>query len=499
MRVAESQLVASLPAAPPPASWHAATQRRVAIVVAVAAVLASLLGAGLVISLQLVSLAVIGAWIALIAIASQPRLGLLVVVALVLLLEAGGPDPLMSPGAYLYGGFSSTLGLSEAIVSPLEILLGLTFLSWFAQGIARRRLRWRGGALAKPVVVFALALLLGLARGAIDNGDLNVALWELRYLAGMLIAYCLAANTLRTRAHLATLVALILFAVGAFAIEGAYRRFALINTGLLGVSQELQFAHEDVIFLAVGVILVVLQQSFGAPRWLRALGLALAPAMVFTMLATQRRAGFVALALAIAVLVVVLFASRPRLSLMLVPALAAGAAGYLALFWGEPGLLGQPARAIRSLFEPDARDAASNFYRYLEAFNIRATIAQDPLFGVGFGRPFLFAVGLPDLSWWPFWHFEPHNSVLWVWLKTGVFGFIAFLALCGTAIGRGVDLARRRGARDVRLLAALAVSATVMVLVYSYVDLGLVSVRVMVFFGAVLGAFSVADRTEEPS
>ena len=73
---------------------------------------------------------------------------------------------------------------------------------------------------------------------------------------------------------------------------------------------------------------------------------------------------------------------------------------------------------------------------------MRATIQANPLLGVGFGREFLFVVPLPDLSWWPFWHYEPHHNILWVWLKTGMVGFIAFWVLMGGAVARAAHLVR---------------------------------------------------------
>ena len=97
---------------------------------------------------------------------------------------------------------------------------------------------------------------------------------------------------------------------------------------------------------------------------------------------------------------------------------------FLSLTWNASGIAGQPARAIRSLYEPDLRDASSNLYRLIETYDISATIHDDPLFGVGFGREFHMVVPLPDLSWWPFWRFETHNNVLWIWLKTYVCLFI---------------------------------------------------------------------------
>ncbi len=466
-----------------------------AFVLAVAGALAS---AWLVISLEIASIAVVASWVAVLAIATVPRVGLLVALALVLLFEPSSVDPFMAFGRYLYGGFSSTLGISEAIVSPLEILIVLSIGSWLLQGVARQRLDFRSGRLGRAMLVFVIALVGGIARGLLEGGDVNLALWECRFVFYAVGCYYLAANTVRTTRHVAMLVAIILVATGIFALEGTYRRQALINTGMLDAAQEFQYAHEDVIFLGVGLLLIIAQHLFGAPRWQRLLGLVFLPLIAYALLATERRAGFVALAIAVLALLPLLLAIRPRAFALLVPPLVLGTAAYLALFWNAEGLAGQPARAVRSLSEPDYRDAASNLYRFLETINVRETILQDPLLGVGFGRPFSFVVPLPDLSWWPFWHYEPHNNILWMWLKTGALGFIAFWALIGSAIARAAHVARRMDGQA-RVLAVATISTVVMTLVFSYVDLGLVSARVTVFLGTLMGAAAVLDQVPAAS
>jgi hypothetical protein len=184
--------------------------------------------------------------------------------------------------------------------------------------------------------------------------------------------------------------------------------------------------------------------------------------------------------------------------MLCVPVLIAGAI-YVPVFWNDTSLLGQPARAIRSLSEPDPRDAASNLYRQVEKINVYATMQSDPLFGVGFGREFLFVAPLPDLSWWPFWHYEPHHNILWVWLKTGMVGFIAFWVLMGGAVARAAHYARVLTQPEARVFAVFAMCGIIATVVFCYVDLGLVSGRVTVFLGTLLGTLSVlGDLRESP-
>ena len=91
---------------------------------------------------------------------------------------------------------------------------------------------------------------------------------------------------------------------------------------------------------------------------------------------------------------------------------------YLPLFWNNTGAFGS-RQAVKSLYDAGcARRLLERVPRPGEDQRPQ-TIVNDPILGVGFGQPFQFVVPLPDLSWWPFWHYEPHHNILWVWLKTG--------------------------------------------------------------------------------
>src|SRR6266536_1293745 len=356
----------------------------------------------------------------------KPRVGLFVMLALVLMFEVGSPDPLMLPGRYFHYGLQSSLGVSGFIASPLELLMLLVLVVWLVPGMIRGGLNYRGGDLGWPIGLFFVAILVGILRGAAGGGDTYIAFWEARSLLYFGVCYLLSANLIRTRRDVAVLVGIFLFASGAYAIEGAYRDLVLIRTGIIDVPQEFSYSHEVVIFLSVLVLQMLIQLTVKAPLWLRVSGLLLAPIGFYTLLATHRRAGYIALALAFVIMAIPwMVRHRKALLLIFLPGIIAMAV-YLPLFWSNTGVLGQPARAVRSLYEPDERDASSNDYRDLEKINVQETILSDPLLGVGFGRPFQFVVPLPDLSWWPFWHYEPHHNILWVWLKTGALGFTIF-------------------------------------------------------------------------
>ena len=119
-----------------------------------------------------------------------------------------------------------------------------------------------------------------------------------------------------------------------------------------------------------------------------------------------------------------------------------------------------------------AADQGSDVYRQMENFDTSATIHAKPITGLGFGHKFYRPVQLPDISkFFPFFEYIPHNSVLWIWIKAGIGGFVAMFFLFGAATRAGVRstilLARGRSCA----LAFAAVAYVVMYFVFAYVDI----------------------------
>jgi hypothetical protein len=228
----------------------------------------------------------------------------------------------------------------------------------------------------------------------------------------------------------------------------------------------------------------------GGKLWLRLLGIMLGPIGLFTLLGTQRRAGYIALAIGFLLMTIPWFVRHRKAVLLILLPTSIIVAIYLPLFWNNTGFLGQPARAVRSMYSPDERDASSNQYRDLEEINVRETIKADPILGVGFGREFTFYVPLPDLSWWPFWKFQPHHNILWVWLKVGGPGFAVFWVLMFGSLALASSRTLTLTDRSLVTFAYLAIASLVTTLIFCYVDLGLTNGRVTVFLGVILGVLA---------
>jgi hypothetical protein len=479
-------------------NWLEGTNKRRLVVLSGLMLLLSLVLVRLVLAWDLGSVSAVLIWIALAAVIVQPRYGLYVLFAVILLLEGvRGFDPLMEPGRYLNTSLQESLRLSGAILIPLEMLLLIATALWVAHGVLRRRLDFRAGALGVPVLLFGISLAVGVVRGLMGGAPFNYAFWETRFLFAMALTYIVTANVIRTRNQVRTLSTLVIVFVGLSGIEGVWRKFALADTGALGDVKETWYSHEGVVMWGTLIMLVLAQQVFGAPRWQRIIGPIMLFFTGFTLMVSERRAGHIAVMVAFLAFSVMLARVRPRSFFKLVvPILLVGAI-YMPLFWTNTSPIGQPARAVRSIISPDPRDAASNAWRDLEAINVRATIASSPLLGIGFGLPFLQVVAVPSIDFFQFWNYWSHHGILWIWMKGGIFSFITFFAVVNGGIARAVWLVRTQTDRDLRTFVIAGMSALLMSAVFCYVDLGLTGTRVPVLMGVMLGVIGVADRLVE--
>lgn len=482
--------------ATPSTAWLMRWQRRRVAVIVLLMLLASLFYARLTLAMGFGSLVVLVVWAALVSVVWQPRVGLLVAVAGVSFFDNGGIDEIMDLGYQFYAGMGNWVNLGGILPSPLESVIFLAATVLLVRGLVQHRMDFRGGVLVRPMLFWASAIGLGMIRGFAGRAALNSLLWESRFLVLMVVCYFLVTNTIRTREHIRSLVTVCLLTMTLFGLEVTYRKVALVDTGRMGTIKEFAFSHEGVVFWAVLILLVVAQQAFGAPPWQRYFGRLGLFVCAFALMASERRSGQMSLIIGFLVLSLVLaVVNRKAFFAICLPVLLAFLV-YLPIFWNASGTFAQPARAIRSLYQPDPRDAASNLYREMEKVNIFTTIrsGSNRLFGVGFGRPFIVVVQMVDMSWWPFWNMQPHNNIMWLWLKTGPLGFIAFWTLTGTALMRAAHQARYLSSNEGRGLSLVGLCAVVVCLVFNYVDLGFTGARVCVLYGTMLGLVGVLDH-----
>lgn len=445
------------------------------------------------------------------AISFRPRLGLYLLLFNAIFLEQWGIvglNPLTAQSPF-YQTLAGTAGLPIS-VSPVEMVLLLTLAAGVLPRVVRRDGTFVRGPLFAPLMLFMTFVVASLAYGAVGGGgagpfDIKAAWAETRSFFYLAVTYVLACNLIRTRAQLRTFIWLFIAAIGIKTVQAVVR---YIEVRANGLRVEAITSHEDVVFFAGFILLLSGLLLFGtrleaAVRPQARLMLAVLPLLVFTLLMTNRRLGFVVLAAGLALVALLLLRTRRALFLRVAPLFLLGVGIYTAAFWNATGAVGMPIRSFRSMIVPTTeRDRLSNTWRDLENLNITYNIRSAPVTGLGFGRPYSFIVSQPplDATGFTYWRYITHNAVYWVWMKMGLIGFILFWNLAGSAIILGIVTFRRLRDGYLQSLALVVAGVVLMQVLFSYGDLGLTYSRSMIFLGCMLGvlarlpAFENAER-----
>jgi hypothetical protein len=395
--------------------------------------------------------------------------------------------------------FSSTESLlfigSSVIFSPLEVFLVLTSLIWLGKAALTRRLRVYQGPLLWPAVSFACFIGVGLVYGIGRGGNLNIALWEARTIFYLPLMLVLAMNLLETRQQVSRLFWFVMIAIFLHGSFGLW--YLIVVKG--GHADRLKSLVEHGAAVRMNTLFVlcaaawVLRGSLGQ-RLLLPLFI---PPVLVTYLMAQRRAAFVTLALGLFVVGGVLFHRRPRTFFAIAPPLFILFVAYVFAFSGSSGPLGLPARAVKSIILPHAakeQEAGSDAYRVIENINTLYTIQHtSPLTGVGFGNKFLVIVPLPDISFFGWWEYITHNSMLWIWMKAGLGGFFSLLFLVGRALFVGARAVTTAPNDNTSPLVLTAFAYVLMHVVYAYVDMSW-EAQSMTYVGACLGLLGAFER-----
>lgn len=360
-------------------------------------------------------------------------------------------------------------------VNPFELaLVGVSL------AVLLRVPRARGKGLPVLTLAIPLVMLFGVIHGKGAGGPGNLIYHELRGLIfgafAFAAAWRIAPHDGRRHALIAAMCGL-----GGLSVLTIARYVLTLSRGS-GIPMEYWFAHETGLFLGVGVVagcLLVIRQKHVPHRFPL---LVLTIVMALALMMTGRRSGILAVGVGLLLTAWLLMPKRPLLLVAVaVPTLVASSA-YLAIYWeGHTGPLAEPARAIRSQFDPSARDQSSDVYRVKERENLVRTIDQDPVSGIGFGRPYTQYVKLPVLDFWSLQFYTPHQGILWLWLKMGLAGLVAFVGTWAIALGRCIRVTREQHrSRPLPIGPMLLAATLVMYLAYARIDLALVGSRASV-------------------
>ncbi len=395
-------------------------------------------------------------------------------------------------------------GLGGLYASPFELFLAFLIVVWLIKDFATRRLHLPRSPLSLAVGAFALLVAIGWVRGVAGGGTSQVALLEVRPWLYLTIAFIVSSQLITSRKQLAVLLGAMAAGIAVKGVQGV----VAIATHFSIRSTQAILAHEESFFFGLYMALLAGLWLVPIRGRLRTFMTAAFPFVLVADVANQRRTAWAIAAVALlTVFVICYFAvpSRRKAIVMLAMAGAMLAGIYWAAFSNDPGLLGQPARAVLSQLNPSARDQSSNQYRVIENVNLGVAIRNSMPFGTGFGHPIPQQVPNVDISNVDsFISYLPHDGLLYVWLRLGLPGIVAFWMMVGVALMTAVNSFRRRTDAVTRIISLALMAAVMSYIVQGYYDMGLYWFRIALIMGCLMGALGVArnldtlDRAAEP-
>jgi len=431
-----------------------------------------------------------------VAIWNQPRVGLYVLFAGVLLFggDPAYPNPHV-PTTYVPFVWNLSIAgqtyLSSRVLEPLifsvaELLLLYTLVVWLIRAIATRTLKLETGEHLPFILLYSLIMGLGLVHGLWLGGDLRVALWEVRGQYHFLATYLLAVNLLKDRENVRTLLWV---AVASIGLQGTLGAFDFASQGFHSPPGGI-LPHEESLFFAVVFFIMIVSVVTNPDKKLTAAALLFTPMAALATLANQRRAGIGAFLVAFVALLPILWVvvkHRRRHIGIFCALFAAATAVYLPVAWKSNAAWALPARALRSQSDPNARDAQSNAYRDLENRDTALTRDQHPWIGVGYGIPFDRTYSLPEINF-PLADYIPHNGLMWIWFRVGHLGFWAFWMIIALLIVKGIHTLKVLQDPILQLMGFVGVTLAIMLYIFGKYDMIFNNPRVMIAVGVFFGA-----------
>ena len=436
-------------------------------------------------------LAGIAALVALILVPWKPILGLYLVVISAVVVEQ---EPLLSTPIgtdrlYIFYWPTKFQGLPERPIG--FFILAVLFFIVATRLMFRKRVLY-GGKLFYPFLFFLGCVAFGALHGIASGGDFRIIVLEVRPFWYLFVSYILAYNVVTEVKHVRTIIWITVIGTAIKGVQGVYIVYTYLGGKIEGHNEIM--AHEQSFFFVLVLLLLVMMLLHRFQRGLFIAILVSLPCLLLALVANNRRADYVALLLGIGVAWVLVILVKPASRRRLIPVLAICfvlGAGYVLAFQKSDGALASPARAVISVFNPNAtdeRDAASNAYRVIENYDLKKTESQSPILGYGFGKPFLQPIALPNVvELDPYYLFIPHNNILWVWMRLGPLGFGALWYLIGSAIVAGCIIIRRLKNPELQFFAIFAIAVVMMEVILAYGDYQFFFYRNMIYVGIVLG------------
>jgi hypothetical protein len=401
-------------------------------------------------------------------------------------------SPLEWLGRLMLGNLNQLSGVRALSFSLFDLLAGGVVLCLLLRRYAGLDRGPFPRALERALVSSLLALIALAIYGLVRGGNASATYWHLRQLAWLPALSWIAGASAQTSAQVRALGKVVIAAAVVKTLVGLYFYLAICLPG--GLHPAYVTTHSDtvhfVLALAIGWIAWVEQPT---PRALRfALGLTVLVGAALVL--NARRVAWVELPLVLATAWA--FAPRaPGRRKMTVCALVSAPLIFLygAFGWDSEAALFRPVHALRTM--ADSKGDSSTHYREVENFDLARTFAAAPVFGGGFGHPYLEVVHIEDISRdYEFYKYIPHNSLLGLLAVGGLVGFCVVLSPLVVSVYLA-SAAWTRSDPEGRIAALSAIAGVFAFLLQAFGDMGTQSWSTV---GVLATSIAVSGRQEVP-
>lgn len=493
---------------PASAAGRRSTGRRLALIAAVG-FLSLLMGliAGLAYDNPMLTGTILGLLPVLLLIWYRPVMGIYILIGGAVVFETfplGFPDS-FTDKVLFFQSFNSAGGPGFLIITAAEVLMGFTLAAVVLRRMAAGEKPLETGPLIWAVGIYTMMVGFGLIHGVGTGGNWLAALWETRAQMYLFMVYLIVVNTIKDRSQVNRILWIFLIGVAFKGVIGVWRWLVTLGGDTLSISDIATstnsiLSHEESYFFALFLILAAILYLFRSHRGQLVFALIGAVPVLLAMVANERRAGNLILIIGLLLVLwlgyrLLRYRRKAILSIVLVMVLLTPI--YLGATWNSEGKIAEPTRAIRSLVQPNERDAGSNDFRQIEALNLKYNITIDPILGRGYGKQIIFFVPLPyigDLFVW--WDIIPHNTILWVWMRLGFLGFVAFWFLVGRTLVGAMMTTKQLSDPYLQGVGVFTIAALVTWVFLGAIDMGLVDFRVNILIGTLIGLVGLLAKMQ---
>lgn len=393
-----------------------------------------------------------------------------------------------------FGLFTFTKELYASVyhdITVLDVFVAMAILSVGLDVVRHRRPLWVPRPLALPLAVLALAMIAGVVTGHAAGASLKFALFAEHILAYLLLLPLAVANLDLGRRQLRWALAGAMALALLKAVLGLVEVFGHFGAPIEGTTTLTYYepAPNWLVMVAVLSVAALLVARARPPRWVL-LG---SPLLLACLILSYRRSFWIGAFLGLVLVVVI--GTSPSARRLLAPIVLGLAASILLL--GSIHFQSQlpVAKRLASLSPTKLESNAQDRYRLDERANVWGAISEHPITGLGMTIPWQATVQPLSIE-----HEEGreyvHFAALWFWLKLGILGLAAYIAV----ILGAVALAWRawRAARDpfLKAFAIASMCATVgLVAMDTTASFTGVDGRFTVLFSAQLGLLALILRT----